>query len=381
MGKPKPRQWGSVRKRGDRPGYVVRFTLDGRTIERGAGRTWNDADKKRRAARVLAEAGTPLTDILAAVFGDVGGSGASLRDLAPAYLAYAASRKKPSTLKGDTHRLGILKAAPWAKKALGAVTPRDLLAWTAKREAAKVSGSTINRDLALGSALYKWAERAGHVTGDNPFRKVPRYSEKGRARETYLTAAEARGLIDACSPVLRPIVLAALHTGMRRGELLSLRWRSVDLKRGELVVEPEAEKTGRGRVVPLSPDLQTLLKALRASRPRPAVDGSDNVFVVADGSTWGLEALRVALRTTVKACEAIPVAKREGVTFHALRHTAASLMVGAGVPVLDVARILGHSTLAVTMRYAHFAPESGRAAIERLGRSLASAPVGAVAKG
>ncbi|MCB9829059.1 MAG: tyrosine-type recombinase/integrase [Planctomycetes bacterium] len=172
-----------------------------------------------------------------------------------------------------THRLGILNAAPWARKPLGAVTPRDLLAWTAKREAAKVSGSTINRDLALGSALYKRAERAGHVTGDNPFRKVPRYSEKGRARETYLTAAEARGLIDACSPVLRPIVLAALHTGMRRGELLSLRWRSVDLNRGELVVEPEAEKTGRGRVVSLSRDLLTLLKALRASRPRQAVDG------------------------------------------------------------------------------------------------------------
>ncbi|MGE0193327.1 MAG: tyrosine-type recombinase/integrase [Planctomycetota bacterium] len=376
MGRAKPRAWGSVRKRGDRPGYVVRFNLEGRTIERAAGRTWKEADKKRRAAQVLAEAGTPLTDLLAAVFGDVGGSGASLAELAPAYLAYAASRKKPTTLKGDTHRLGVLKAAPWSRKPLGAVTPRDLLAWTAKREASKVSGSTINRDLALGSALYKWAERAGHVTGDNPFRKVPRYSERGRARETYLTAAEARGLIDACSPILRPIVLAALHTGMRRGELLSLRWRSVDLKRAELVVEPEAEKAGRGRVVPLSPDLLTLLKALRGSRPRPAVDGSDHVFVVADGATWGLEALRVALRTTVKACEAIPVGKKERVTFHAMRHTAASLMVGAGVPVLDVARILGHSTLAVTMRYAHFAPESGRAAITELGRALNASGAG-----
>src|ERR1700741_2934223 len=56
---------------------------------------------------------------------------------------------------------------------------------------------------------------------------------------------------------------------------------------------------------------------------------------------------------------------------HGLRHTAASLMVGAGVPLFDVAKILGHSTLAVTMRYAHFAPAAGRAAIERLGSALA----------
>lgn len=94
-----------MRKRGDRPGYVVRLDVDGRTVEGTAGTTWHEADKKRGAARVLVEAGTPLTDVLAAGFGDVGGSDASLRDLAPEYLAYASSRRKPSTLKGDTLEL------------------------------------------------------------------------------------------------------------------------------------------------------------------------------------------------------------------------------------------------------------------------------------
>ncbi|MCB9829060.1 MAG: tyrosine-type recombinase/integrase [Planctomycetes bacterium] len=69
-----------------------------------------------------------------------------------------------------------------------------------------------------------------------------------------------------------------------------------------------------------------------------------------------------------------PRGEAGGVTFHALRHTAASLMVATGVPILDVARVLGHSTLAVAMRYAHFAPESGRAAIARLAGVLSRGP-------
>lgn len=243
----KQREWGEVRKRPGRPGYRVRFNAEGRTIERAAGATWAQADKKRRAARALLEAGAPLADVLASVFGDVGGSSLTFRQAAPLYLAFAATRKKPSTLAGDTSRLRILAEAPWAAKRLAQVSPRDLLAWTEARQRGGVSGATINRDLALGSALFKWAERAGHVEG-NPFRKVPRFSEKGRARETYLTAEEALALLDACSPALRPFVLAALHTGCRRGELLALRWRAVDHERRELLVEPASEKAGRGRV-------------------------------------------------------------------------------------------------------------------------------------
>ena len=79
----------------------------------------------------------------------------------------------------------------------------------------------------------------------------------------------------------------------------------------------------------------------------------------------------------------LPAHKRLQVTFHCLRHTAASLMVAEGVPLFDVAKILGHSTLAVTMRYAHFAPEAGRAAVDRLGTALdgVEADVSGAAKG
>jgi integrase len=93
-------------------------------------------------------------------------------------------------------------------------------------------------------------------------------------------------------------------------------------------------------------------------------------FRCVDGSPLTIKVLRLAFASAVRACEFIPLDKRGTFRFHDLRHTAASLMVAAGVPIFDVAKILGHSSVAVTMRYAHLAPEAGRAAIERLGGVL-----------
>lgn len=213
-------------------------------------------------------------------------------------------------------------------------------------------------------------------------RKVDRSPEIGRERETYLTAAEACALVESCAQVLRPFVLTAIHTGARRGELLGLRWCAVDLERRELLVDPRTEKAGRGRTVPLTPVLAATLAALREQRLRPALDGSDHVFTDRAGEPLRGETLRLLLADAVKRCEALPLTKRAKVTCHTLRHTAASLMVGAGVPLFGVAKVLGHSTLAVTMRYAHFAPEAGRAAIERLGAVLGAAqPAAGAAQG
>ncbi len=100
----------------------------------------------------------------------------------------------------------------------------------------------------------------------------------------------------------------------------------------------------------------------RPPRPRPALDGSDPVFTDNEGKGITPSCLRRMYEPTVARCEVLPVAKRHALRFHDLRHTAASLMVSGGVPIFDVATILGHSNVSVTMRYAHFAPEAGRAA-------------------
>ncbi len=379
-------RFGSVVHRTDRPGrYYVVFEYQGRRIKRSAGATWAEADKKRRQARVLLEDQlVPLADVLVRVFGDEGGSALTFREAGPHYLAYAATRKKASTLAVDTVRLAAILRAPWTADRLANIRPDVLLRWVNGRTtgADAVSVATANRDLALVSAVFRWAIGAGYAT-DNPARRVDRFSEKGRERETHLTAAEARALVACADDRLRPVLVVALSTGMRRGELLALQWRDVDATAGRIRVRPESEKTGRGREVPMTADVAATLAGLRKSRTVVALDGTDPVF-----RSRGLKPMRRSTLATLLESAASGVgavlagggdpsaveaweAKRPRVTFHALRHTAASIMVAAGVPILDVARILGHSTVAVTMRYAHFAPESGRSAIRSLGGALA----------
>ncbi len=392
----KRRPFGSIIQRPPRPGYYVTFVWGGRRIKRSAGPTKAAARKKLAAAEALLKGGVDLNEVLAEVFGDFHGTRLTFREAAPLYLEYAQGRKKESTLRGDVPRLRVLCRSQWSGKYLAQIEPRDFLPWIDERQKSRevvkekrvrgddgkmrtekvkkvvpgASGATVNRDLTLASAVFQWAIRAGYVD-ENPVRKVERFSEKGRKRETYLDAKECHALIDECSPVLRPVVLAALHTGMRRGEILSLAWRTVDLNRDEIHIEAVNEKAGRGRVIPLTDDLLATLKALKASRPRPALDGSDSVFTDKAGKKITPSCLRRMFEPTVARCEGLPVPKREALRFHDLRHTAASLMVSGGVPIFDVAKILGHSTVSVTMRYAHFAPEAGRAAIERLSSALA----------
>jgi integrase len=168
------------------------------------------------------------------------------------------------------------------------------------------------------------------------------------------------------------VVLAALHTGMRRGELLAVRWRRVDLVRREIAIEAATEKAGRGRVIPMTQALHARLVELRSEHAR-ALDGTDPVFVLADARPVTSKILRSGFASAVRRCDGIPLEKRDRVTFHCLRHTAASLMVAEGVPLFDVAKTLGHSSIGVTMRYAHFAPKAARAGIDKLGNALRGA--------
>jgi len=326
------------------------------------------AQKKLAVLQTKLDGGVEAARAIAEVFGGVVGATMTFRDAIDSYLAYAATRRTASTLLSYRQTLSLVSRAKWAGSILGEITPRDLQAWTVERTKGETSGVTVNRNLNVISALFRWAIRCGHVA-DNPVRRVERFSERGRARETYLTAEESRALVAASSAGIGDVVLTALHTGMRRGELLALRWNHVDLGRREIVVAAATEKAGRGRVVPMTEVLHARLVALKSEHPR-ALHGADPVFVFPSGDEVTSKALRNGFERAVRTCLTIPTEKREKVTFHCLRHTAASLMVAEGVPLFDVAKILGHSTLAVTMRYAHFAPEAGRAGIEKLGKAL-----------
>lgn len=367
--KRKRRAFGCVKARtrtGKRCVFAV-FNWGGRRYERTAPDR-ETAEQNLDAARVALARGASIDTVLAEVFKDELGSRLTFRDAVPKYLTEAETRKKASTWAGDVRRFRVLLAAPWAGNFLGSIRSVDLQRWAESRRV-DASGATVNRDLALTSALYRWAIRLGYADA-NPVKRVERFSEKGRAREVYLTREESRALVSLAAPALRPVLVCALSTGMRRGELLALAWGDVDLARREVHVRAENEKAGRGRAIPMTEDLHAELSILRASARVLTLDGTAHVFTFEDGRPLSESALRSMFDSAVERCAAIPLDKRPRVSFHTLRHSCASMMVAAGVPLYDVAKVLGHSTLAVTMRYAHFAPEAGRDAIAKLGKSL-----------
>jgi integrase len=156
---------------------------------------------------------------------------------------------------------------------------------------------------------------------------------------------------------LTPLVLLAMHTGCRRGELLQLRWRDVDLVAAQLVVRGDGTKSGKTRVLPLNSEAGGVLKAWRPN----AVDPSAFVFPGDEGERLG--GIKTAFLKVLKDAEIV------GFRFHDLRHDFASKLVQAGVDLNTVRELLGHADLKMTLRYAHLAPEHKAAAVAKLVRA------------
>lgn len=232
--------------------------------------------------------------------------------------------------------------------------PRDLTrgdvdGWVFKRRSDGAKGKTINRELSALRGVFREAQRRGWIEG-NPAEEVARQKE-GESGFRWLTPEEASKLLAACksssprSRHLYPLVVTALYTGMRRGELLSLRWADVHQSRAE--IEVIASKSGHRRTVPLRAEVNTALKAWRRY--------SRGQFVFARlGTDQPYAKVQRSFQAAVKRAKIGPL------RFHDLRHTAGSWMAQAGVDVHDLMRVLGHREIATTMRYAHLIPRTSR---------------------
>jgi integrase len=177
----------------------------------------------------------------------------------------------------------------------------------------------------------------------------------------FLDFDEAERLLAAAEPKWRCILTVALKTGLRIGELLALKWEDVDLKVGRLVVRRTlwtnvegTPKGGKRREVPLSHQTVAMLKAHRHLM-------GPYVFCNEDGKRFTHNALQ---RLVPQTCRRAGLAK--WVSWHDLRHTFASHLVMKGRSLLEVQQLLGHSTIGMTMRYAHLSPDVKRAAVEAL---------------
>jgi integrase len=196
--------------------------------------------------------------------------------------------------------------------------------------------------------------RAALAARDEARRDERRSANRWRLERGYQTWPEMGVYTDH----LTPLVLLALNTGLRRGELFHLRWRDVVLAgTPQLTVRGEGAKSGQTRYVPLNDEAAMVLTVWRGDA-KPA--GSALVFPSPLDERQPLEDIKKAWLPLMRA------AKIAGFRFHDCRHDFASRLVVAGVDLNTVRELLGHADLKMTLRYAHLAPEIKAAAVAKL---------------
>jgi len=248
----------------------------------------------------------------------------------------------------ETKRIVKILEKHFGSKQLRSITHGDILQFKAERVDTKVefkeapsrqrSATTINRELATLRRMLNIAFREGWILR-HPFSGsdtlISTSDEKKRQR--ILSREEETLLLDACDENrahLKPIIICALDTGMRRGEILSLRWADVDLKTKRITIRAMNTKTLRSRSVGMTRRLRKELIKLPNRDPRTRVFGITDTIK----------------RSWAKANQ---IAEIKDLRFHDLRHTCATRLVQAGMPLAEVGRVLGHTNIATTFRYAN----------------------------
>jgi integrase len=205
--------------------------------------------------------------------------------------------------------------------------------------------ATVNRIWNNLRAALNHAFRDGKAETDIAWRRVKPFADADAARTRYLTVAEAKRLINACDPEFRPLVQAALNTGARYSELARLQVQDFNVDAGTVAVRKS--KSGKPRHIVLTDEGMALFRELTAGRA-----GDDLILHRATGAAWGVSHQAAFMRSAVKRAKISP-----SIGFHGLRHSWASLSVMAGMPLMVVARNLGHvDSKMVEAHYGHLAP-------------------------
>lgn len=229
---------------------------------------------------------------------------------------------------------------------------REMIARYRERRLVEVSPYTVSNELAVLRHLL----RCAHEIGDLDAVPVIKLPKKPDGRLRYLEEDEIARLLTACrdsrNRCLFPVVVLALNTGMRKGEILGLEWERIDLSSGRITLV--RTKSGKPRGIPMNDAVYAALVELEPDAGRR----TGRLFP--NGNDRRGSQIRVAFDFALK---------RAGIAdcrFHDLRHTAASHLVMKGAALREVQEILGHSDLRMTLRYAHLSPAHLRGAVQRL---------------
>jgi integrase len=259
--------------------------------------------------------------------------------------------------------------AHFGRRFIKTITPTDIEKFKATRldsqarrggkpTGSKLTIASVNRELELLRSIFAYARREGWIVR-SPFERLRGIISKAdeRRRDRVLSFDEEKRLLDACDKPrrrhLRPIIICALDTAMRRGEIITLQWRHVDLDARTITVTAMNSKTARERTVGMTARLYDELTRLWEMSPK---DSEVSVFGISDNFKNGF--------TTI--CRDAQI---EDFRFHDCRHTAITRWVRAGLPIPEIMRLSGHSTLQAFAVYTNSTPETvrrGAAALDTL---------------
>jgi len=252
--------------------------------------------------------------------------------------------------------------------------------------------ATVNRHIATLKHMFTKATDWNMVEEETlkRVRKVKLLEENNR-RLRYLNKDECIALLNACKKHLKPIVITALNTGMRKEEILNLKWDNVDLKNGFILLD--ITKNGERREIPINATLHEVLSGIvrridipyvfyvARKKKESIIDSTkviENVSPIGDKipqeetenqteDSKPSQRYGNIHRSFKSACK---TAKIRDFHFHDLRHTFASQLVMAGIDLTTVKELLGHKTLTMTLRYAHLAPSHKVKAVDILDNTI-----------
>ncbi len=279
---------------------------------------------------------------------------------------YSDDQKIAGMRSGDTVRHQAKKLRGYfGERTIGSIRHSDLELYKRERLATPTnrasdekgnpigvrSVASVHRELALLRRVFNICEREGWIAR-SPFRSGESLISQAKERKgtRVLSKDEEAKLIAAAVDHLKPVIICALDTGMRRGEVLSLTWSDVDLENRRITLKAMNTKTLKGRTVPISARLYTSLIELREH--------------AASESVFGLKEVK---RSFATACKNAGLERgSNGVSFRTLRRTAATRWMQAGLPRESVSKLLGHSTALVTYQHYLAADETTIKAAEEI---------------
>ncbi len=322
--------------------WYMDFSSNGKRIRQAVGQN------KKQAENALAK---KLVEVVEGKFFDVRKvKKIKFDDFANEYLELHSKLKR--SYNTDCKIAGLLKKF-FGGKYLYEITSLDVEKFKSKR-ASEVSPATVNRALGVLKCMFNRAIVWGKAE-HNPCRAVKLFKENNQ-RLRFLEREEIDKLLANCCEHLRPIVIVALHTGMRKSEILGLKWHDIDIKRN--IIHLSYTKNGEKREVPMNGVVQkTIIGVLKNSE-------SQYIFCNKDGKPYG--DIKKSFLTAVK---------KSGIVdfhFHDLRHTFASQLVMSGVDLNTVRELLGHKSLEMTLRYSHLSPDHKKRAVDILNHRIGS---------